>query len=92
MAARLGDGKRSSGGVGCVGRPRRISLTAGTNRLSAAKKHPPNIESLFVISGLGTIWHSSLAAELKAAGRGLAAEFGTRYLACIFGMKISFRN
>jgi hypothetical protein len=83
MAAQFGDDKRSSGGVGGIGRPRRISSASRGKTAPSRQRRPRNAENLHEIKSLSTIWHSSSAGVLKAAGRGLAAELGTPF-SCLF--------
>src|SRR6266851_5196409 len=72
-----------------------FSLTAGRKRLSAAERHPFNVESLFKIIGLATILRCWPVAEFLyvfRAGSELAAEFGKRSPACVFSITISLYN
>jgi hypothetical protein len=86
MAAEFGDDKRSSGGLGGMGRSRRMSLPAGRKRIRAAKRHPLNAENLLEIKGLGTIWPSRPAAEfLSGFGAEKRIGSGIRHAAsCLF--------
>jgi hypothetical protein len=71
---------------------REIPLSAGRNTLQPSKSRLDDVEDLFEISGLGTIWLGWSAAESCSVGGELAAEFGTWSLACVFIMKAAFNN
>jgi hypothetical protein len=63
---------------------REISPVSREKHLSAVKKSSRDVEDLFEISGLGTMWSRRPAAEfLRSAGE-LAGELGTSPLACVF--------